>query len=48
MSEEALAFKFVVQKRGQKEKETGYAQTYLQPRYGNGVFGNVSLSAGQH
>ena len=45
MSEEALAFKFVVQKRGQKEKETGYAQTYLQR---NGVFGNVSLSAGQH
>ena len=24
------------------------AQTYLQPHYGNGVFGNVYLSAGQH
>ena len=24
------------------------AQTYLQPDYGNGVFGNVYLSAGQH
>ena len=25
-----------------------YARTYLQPHYGNGVFGNVYLSAGQH
>jgi hypothetical protein len=24
------------------------ARTYLQPHYGNGVFGNVYLSAGQH
>ena len=24
------------------------AGTYLQPHYGNGVFGNVYLSAGQH
>ena len=24
------------------------AQTYLQLQYGNGVFGNVYLSAGQH
>ena len=24
------------------------ARTYLQPHYGNGVFGNVCLSAGQH
>ena len=24
------------------------AWTYLQPHYGNGVFGNVYLSAGQH
>ena len=27
---------------------TDIAQTYLQPHYGNGVFGNVYLSAGQH
>jgi hypothetical protein len=25
-----------------------FARTYLQPHYGNGVFGNVYLSAGQH
>ena len=25
-----------------------YAGTYLQPHYGNEVFGNVYLSAGQH
>ena len=25
-----------------------HARTYLQPHYGNGVFGNVYLSAGQH
>ena len=25
-----------------------HAQTYLQPHYGNGVFGNVYISAGQH
>ena len=24
------------------------ARTYLQPHYGNGVFNNVYLSAGQH
>jgi hypothetical protein len=24
------------------------ARTYLQPHYGNGFFGNVYLSAGQH
>ena len=24
------------------------ARTYLQPHYGNGAFGNVYLSAGQH
>ena len=27
---------------------TELARTYLQPHYGNGVFGNVYLSAGQH
>jgi hypothetical protein len=27
---------------------TSYAGTYLQPHYGNGVFGNVYLSAGEH
>ena len=26
----------------------GHARTYLQPHYGNEVFGNVYLSAGQH
>jgi hypothetical protein len=31
-------------KRVKKEK----AGTYIQPHYGNGVFGNVYLSAGQH
>jgi hypothetical protein len=25
-----------------------FAGTYLQPHYGNGVFSNVYLSAGQH
>ena len=25
-----------------------HARTYLQPHYGNGVFGNVYLSAGKH
>ena len=28
--------------------EKDCARTYLQPHYGNGVFGNVYLSAGQH
>ena len=27
---------------------TVIVRTYLQPHYGNGVFGNVYLSAGQH
>jgi hypothetical protein len=31
-----------------KLKENQMAGTYLQPHYGNGVFGNVYLSAGQH
>ena len=29
-------------------RQEDLAQTYLQPHYGNGVFGNVYLSAGQH
>ena len=28
--------------------KTDSARSYLQPHYGNGVFGNVYLSAGQH
>jgi hypothetical protein len=28
--------------------EMHIVRTYLQPHYGNGVFGNVYLSAGQH
>ena len=27
------------------DTDTGTARTYLQPQYGNGVFGNVYLSA---
>ena len=27
---------------------TYWARTYLQPHYGNGVFGNVYISTGQH
>ena len=30
------------------ENLSSYAQMYLQPHYGNGIFGNVYLSAGQH
>jgi hypothetical protein len=29
-------------------QQSNLARTYLQPHYGNGVFGNVYLSAGQH
>ena len=32
----------------QVEAGLNAARTYLQPHYGNGVFGNVYLSAGQH
>ena len=37
-------------REGTKPKcyRAGLAQTYLQPHYGNGVFGNVYLSGGQH
>ena len=30
------------------QRDINIARTYLQPHYGNGVFGNVYLSAGQH
>ena len=30
------------------ETKGGYCPNYLKPHYGNGVFGNVYLSAGQH
>jgi hypothetical protein len=31
-----------------QDQQVAMAGTYLQPHYGNGVFGNVYLSAGQH
>ena len=34
--------------RNKTDELKAYAGTYLQPHYGNGVFGNVYLSAGQH
>ena len=34
--------------KGVKLQVCRNARTYLQPHYGNGVFGNVYLSAGQH
>ena len=34
--------------RFDKDINLDLAGTYLQPHYGNGVFGNVNLSAEQH
>jgi hypothetical protein len=45
---ENLGFLQVCSKEKQVLIYIDQARTYLQPHYGNGVFGNVYLSAGQH
>jgi hypothetical protein len=38
---------FIRGPKGGSKRGSKMARTYLQPHYGNGVFGNVYLSAGQ-